>query len=307
MRLSTMDKIYLDPQHPGSFGGVARLKKEVDNTTAEVKKFLSSQYCYTRHKQRRNKFVRRKVEVHESFYLWQADLVFLKKIKKYNDNFAYLLTVIDCFSRYAYVVPIKNKTSAAVIEGFIKIFKLSTQRPKYLQCDQGSEFFSRECQKFLRNNDVQLCHNYSDFKACVVERFNRTLLDRLSKLISHTQNYRYIEVLQHVVQSYNASIHSAIGISPKDVTNENAMDAWLYDHRKIIYQKKKKSTLNLHDSVRLLKKSKTFEKGYMPTHTSEIYQIAEIIDTNPICYRIRDSKNQKVMGIFYQQELQKIQ
>jgi len=300
-----MDKIYLSPEHPGSFGGVARLKQHTILSTSKIQNYLNTQSCYTRNKQRRDKFRRRKVEVHEPFYLWQADIVFLRNLKKYNNNHEYLLTVIDCFSRYAYAIPLKKKTSSEVIRGLTEVFRLSKHYPKYLHCDQGTEFFSVSCKPFLKKHNVILYHTYSDFKACVVERFHKTLLNRLSKYITHSQCYRYIEVLPKVIKSYNNTIHSSLGVAPSNVNKNNEMEVWLMDHKKSIKSKPTKQLFTVGDPVRLLKRKETFQKGYMPTYTSEIFQISEVLSTHPVCYRVKDMSNTQLNGIFYNQELQK--
>jgi len=300
-----MQKIYLNPSHPGSFGGESRLKQHTKLSSKKVKEFLGTQNCYIRHKQRRDKFHRRKVEVHESNYLWQADILFLKHLKKHNNNIAYILTVIDCFSRYAFAIPLKNKTSAEVIRAFDEIFKASNHKPKYLQCDQGKEFFSKACVKFLKVNNIKLYHNNSDFKACVVERFNKTLMSRLSKWITHTNNYRYLEILPMLLKSYNASIHSSIGYKPVDVNKSNEMDVWLNDHKNMFKRKNLTPKFKLNDSVHILSKKETFQKGYMPTYTQEVFVISEILNTHPICYHIKDMSNEPIKGVFYNEELQK--
>jgi len=299
-----MEHIFLNPLHPGSFGGVKRLKSHTKFSSKKVKDFLETQYCYVRHKQRRDKFKRRKVEVHESNYLWQADIVFLKRLRIYNDNMSYLLTVIDCFSRYAYAIPIKNKTSKEVIRAFAEIFKMSKATPKFLQCDQGKEFFSKVCGNYFESNNITLYHNYSDFKACVVERFHKTLLNRLSKWMSHTGNQRYIEVLPKLLKSYNNSVHSSIGMKPKEVSKNNEMEAWLHDHRKHIGSHSKQK-FTVHYVVHILNRKSTFQKGYMPTYTQELFVVCDVLNTHPICYRIKDMSNNRIEGIFYNEELQK--
>lgn len=168
-KLST---IYFNPEHPGSFGGVRRLMQHGNiNSRKITENFLLKEPTYNLHKQRFNKFLRRKVNVHEKNYTWQADLIFMKKYSKYNEGFKYILTVIDVFSRFAFAVPLKNKTTKVVIEALEKTFKSGYGKPKFLQCDMGTEFFSNSCKTFLKKYDIKLFHNYSDFKACLVERY----------------------------------------------------------------------------------------------------------------------------------------
>jgi len=151
-----------------------------------------------------------------------------------------------------------------------------------------------------------LYNNFSDFKACVVERFNRTLLNRISKYFTHTKEWEYISVLPKLLKSYNSTTHRMIGMSPKSVNKFNEMDVWLYANKDLYTIKKKKVSLKLYDKVRLCKKRGVFEKGYAPSYTTEIFEISEILDTIPTTFRIRDMKNEVLKGIFYEQELVRI-
>jgi hypothetical protein len=301
-----MEKHYLNPSDPGSFGGVARLKASTSTARKEVENFLSSQATYTRHKQRYGKFPRRKVTSPYRNYVWQADLVFMEKYKRQNSGHKYLLTVIDVFSRYGFVVPLKNKTAFEIIRGFKIIFKLSNGIPKQLQTDEGLEFFNRHFQSFLKNYDIKLYHNFSDFKACVVERFNRSILMRIARYFTFSGGYRYIDVLPAIVESYNNSVHRSIGVKPCDVNSHNEMDVWLRSNSSLYTKTYQKSKFKLNDRVRFAKKRETFEKGYAPSYTEEIFEIAEILNTVPVTFRIRELNGEILSGIFYNQELIKV-
>ena len=302
-----LKSIYLNPKNPGSFGGVERLKRASKTTSREdVKRFLYSQPGYSKHKQYFSKFPRRKVMVPCKNYLWQADLVFMRKYKKFNQNYQYILTVIDCFSKFGFAVPIRRKTSDEIIRGFEEIFKHHGKQPRFLQCDQGKEFFNAKFKNYLKRFDTTLYCNYSDFKACVVERFNRTLLTRLSKYFTASGRFEYINILPDIVDSYNNSVHRSINREPSKVTRHNETDVWLHLYRDLYTKKLKKARLALYDRVRLCKTKRTFEKGYATTFTDEIFEVCEILNTIPVTYKVRDIKQEVLSGIFYEQELLKV-
>ena len=75
---------------------------------------------------------------------------------------------------------------------------------------------------------------HSEMKAAVVERFNRTLKEKMWRYFSHTQSYRYIEVLPDLVYSYNNTYHPTIKTSPSKVTKKNEDKIWeiMYGHRR---------------------------------------------------------------------------
>ena len=84
-----------------------------------------------------------------------------------------MLVCIDVFSKYGWVMPLKNKTGALLVEALDKIYK-GGRVPKHLQTDDGTEFFNENVKKFLKDNDAKLYAVRSELKACVVERLNRT-------------------------------------------------------------------------------------------------------------------------------------
>ncbi|XP_048583960.1 uncharacterized protein LOC125563136 [Nematostella vectensis] len=105
---------------------------------------------------------------------WQTDLCDMQALRSYNDGYNYLLTVIDVLSKYAWVVPLKDKTGKRLVEAFESIFEGGRQ-PEKLQTDDGTEFKNRIFQPFLKSKRIQHFSTRSELKASVVERFNRTL------------------------------------------------------------------------------------------------------------------------------------
>ena len=119
-----LKKIYYDPAHPGSFGGVGRLHKAVQNESGKkvmiekVQEFLSEQDTYTLHKTARIRFPRNRVFVTRPLNQVQADLCDMQALLEHNDGYNYLLTVNDIFSKKAYVRALKRKTAAEVVKAF---------------------------------------------------------------------------------------------------------------------------------------------------------------------------------------------
>ncbi|KAK3093243.1 hypothetical protein FSP39_013116 [Pinctada imbricata] len=167
-----LSKKYYDPKHPGSYGGVKSFKKALGNLKVkeqDVSDWLMTQDTYTLHKPVRRSFKRRKVLVAVIDQQWQADLVDLQSIAKYNDGYKYLLTCIDVLSKYAWVIPLRDKTGKTLVEAFKAIFK-SGRTPRQLQTDKGSEFTNRNFQSFLRENDVHFFTTENeDIKASIAE------------------------------------------------------------------------------------------------------------------------------------------
>ena len=141
-----MESKYYHLPGPGSYGGLNKFQPK-GHTTKQVREWLQTQDAYTLHKPPRRRFPRRRVIVYGIDHQWQADLVDVTKIATYNDEYRYLLTCIDVLSRYAWVVPLKDKTGKSLVSAFTLIFE-SGRRPIRLQTDKGTEFTNRVFQNF---------------------------------------------------------------------------------------------------------------------------------------------------------------
>ena len=180
--MDSLKEIYYDPTRVGSFGGVKSLSKA--SNRKDIKEWLSGQESYTLHKPVRRRFKRRKMICVGLHHLWQIDLADLSSLARYSDGFRYLLTCIDCFSRYAWAVPIRNKTASAVTYAFVSL--ISLRKPTYVQSDKGGEFLNSTFQSFLKANDIRFYTSENDdIKCALVERFNSTLKTRMWRYFTY--------------------------------------------------------------------------------------------------------------------------
>jgi len=297
--------VYYNPKHPGSFCGLPKFVKEAKMNCSEAKRILENSETYTKHKRSRHKFVRRKITSPEIDYLWQADLVSVQKLATRNKNYNFLLTVIDVLSRFAFVVPIKNKSGSQVTLGFKKIFEESNRQPKFLQTDFGKEFFNSSFISFLRSKKIKLYHNHSPLKAAMIERFNQTLLSKLHRYFTFKKSFVYHDVLSDMIQSYNNSIHRIIKCRPVEVNKYNQFDVWLRSNKDLYTKTVKSNVFKVGDFVRCKIPKQTFEKGYTQKYSDEVYAIKEVVNSQPITYKIGNEK-QEILGIFYPDELSKV-
>ena len=129
------------------------------------------------HKPKRINFERRKVISNHIDHIWGIDLITMIKYAKQNNNYKYILTVIDFFSKHSWCYPLKSKTSNEIISSFKDIFKKSKRKPNFTQSDEGSEFTNRLVQNFFNDNNIKWYHTYNrDIKCSICERFNRTIV-----------------------------------------------------------------------------------------------------------------------------------
>jgi hypothetical protein len=147
---------------------------------------------------------------------------------------------------------------------------------------------------------------YGDSKSVVVERFNRTLKNYMWKYFTSHNTRKYIDIIQKILDFYNNKIHRTIKMSPIDASkkiNRNKVFNNMYQN--IYTIDKSKNNLKLNDYVRISRIKGTFEKGYIPNWSREIFQIEKILKTNPITYKIKEEDGTIIEGSFYEQELQK--
>ena len=218
-----LKKFYLDPKFPGSYSGAYKFYQEVKNihpkvTLKKVNEFLKSQDAYTLHKRTRKPKFRRTL-VFKPRDLWQIDLLDMQKYSKENDEYRYICVIIDCFSRYVWVKPLKNKTGKATVKALALL--LMNERPKLIQADQGTEFFNRDVKRMLEAFGPKLYHTYTDKKAAIVERVQRTLRGRLGRLFTKRGNFKWIDKIDDIVTAYNNTHHSSIKMKPADVDEEH--------------------------------------------------------------------------------------
>src|SRR5437867_5691785 len=141
--------IYKNLDNPASYSSVKRLFDEARNRNPniklnDVKKWLSGQNTYTLHRQARKKFLRERVHVYFIDENWEADLCDLTPMQKRNKGYKFLLTCIDVLSKYAWAVPLKDKSTKNVCDAFSHILSTSKSKPDKLRMDKGKELVNKK-------------------------------------------------------------------------------------------------------------------------------------------------------------------
>ena len=254
------------------------------------------------HKAKRKNYTRRKIIVNHIDEIFAADLVEMQKFAKLNKEYRYLLTCIDIFSKYSWVIPLKEKKGITIKNALQRIFK--QRKPKFLRTDKGKEFYNKQVQDLLNENNIKLYStNNSEIKSAVVERFNRTFKNMMYKKFTENNNTIFYNILDELVNNYNNKYHSTIKMTPikgcKKI-NENKIKN-VYNFEKT----KKLGKFKIGDRARISLEKNIFEKGYETNWTQEIFVIYDIKYSNVPYYYLKDLNNEKLNGTFYEQELQK--
>lgn len=253
------------------------------------------------HRDARKKFLRRRSVMRGIGDTLQADLVELPTDK----GMKYCLTVIDIFSKVAYAQPLKTKTGQEVTQAMQSILCKSTRPIKNLHVDMGKEFYNAHMTRLLERYQINRYSTFSTKKAAIVERFNRMLKKKIYMQFSLNGNYKWVDILPNLLHEYNTTKHRTIKMAPNDVDTDNEQELLntVYDYKTVITHRNSCS-FKVGDPVRLSRYKHVFEKGYLPSWTTEIFTINKIQKTNPVTYLLVDYEGNPIKGCVYAEEMQ---
>lgn len=302
-----MQTVYYDPKHIASFGG----KKKMADIfkSSQVDEWLPTQLTYSLHKPIRKRFPTRRYRVAGLNDTWQMDMLEMIPYARINQGYRYILVCIDIFSRYVRATPCKSKSGDEVSKAILTMLK--DVQPHHIQTDKGKEFYNIHVrERVLEKYNIKLYTVNSQFKAAIVERFNRTLREKLNRYFTYTGKKVWYEILPQIINTYNHTRHRGIfNFKPVDITPTNESQLWSMKHNEQ-YKSKNEKPLNLLDYVRISLISMArlqFNRNFDQNWSDEVFRIIGI-DTRarPTMYILEDENKVVVDGKFYKAELQNI-
>ena len=221
------------------------------------------QLAHELHKLIIKRFNKRKVYSSFKDNIWGVDLADMQLLSKLNKGFRFLLYVIDIFSKYAGVIPLKDKKGISIVNAFQIILKQSKRKPNKIWVDKGSEFYNNSFKKWLKDNDMEMYSTNNEGKSIVAERFIQTLKNKIYKYMTSISKHVYIDKLDDIVKKYNNTYHISIKMKPVDVKDNTYIG-----FKKEVNDKNRK--FKVGDQVETSKYKNIFAKGYMPNWSEEI-------------------------------------
>ena len=261
----------------------------------------NSQLADELHKPIIKNFPKQKVHVNGIDKIWAADLVEMQAFSKSNRGVRYLLTVIDVFLKYGWMLPLKDKTGKSVADAFKEIFKKSKRKPEKLWTDKGQEYYN----KHVKELGAELYSTENEKKSSVAERWNRTMKEKMFKYFTANNTNKHTDVLDDFVVRYNNMRHSSIKMTAVEASKkENEVRVYrnLYPD---LTRRPMRAKFKTGDKIRIQKKKGLFEKGFTPNWIEEMFTVSKIQRTNPVTYKITDYNDEEVQGTFCEKELQK--
>ena len=149
------------------------------------------------------------------------------------------------YSKYAFVVTLKDKKGISITNAFKKIIKQSGRKPNKIWVDQGSEFYNHDFKNWLSSNDIIMYSTFNEGESVVVERFIRTLKNKLYKHMTATIKNVFYNVLNDVVSEYNNTKHSTIKMKPKDVKDDTTKSSAIARNKRVYIDEHNKKMLDL--------------------------------------------------------------
>ena len=183
-----------------------------------------------------------------------VDLVDMQLLSKYNKGIRFLLCAIDIFSKYAWVVPLKDKKGISIVKAFQSILKQSNEKPNKIWVNKGSEFYNTYFKKWLRDNDIVMYSTHNEGKSVVTERFIKTLKGKIYKYMTSISKNVYIDKLDDIADKYNNTYYTTIKNKPIDVKD----NTYINTSKEI---NNKDSKFKVGDHARISKYKDIFAKG----------------------------------------------
>ena len=300
---------YFDPKVPGSYAGASTFQKHHPQYKLDDLYHILGQYrSYTLHRNARRRFPRNKTYTGGIDSLWDIDLTDMQSHADVNDGYRYIFLAIDVFSKKAWGIPIRSKNGPTLAKAWETLFTMTNRRPESVRSDKGGEFKNSHVMRFFRKHNINYYTSQNEeTKANFVERFQRTLKGKMWRYFTHHGSYRWVDVLDDLIQSYNNTYHRSIGMTPNQVSTENEVEVYdrLYGEPKP-KQKKPGFKFKVGDTVRISAHRMIFDKAYEPNWTEEVYTVSERINRDPPVYRLKDLSSKDIVGTFYEFELQKV-
>ena len=144
----------------------------------------------------------------------------MQLISKYNKGIRYLLCAFDLFSKYVFVVSLKDKRETTIVNAFQRILNNSEIKRNKIWVHLGSEFYNNFFKKWLKYNNIEMYSTHTEGKSVVAERFIRALKSKIYKhMTAISKNVFFFNVLNDIANEYNNTCHKTIKMKPLDAKN----------------------------------------------------------------------------------------
>jgi len=214
----------------------------------------------------------------DGMYDFQIDLTFFPRYKKQNNNYTVLFTAININSRYAYAYYAKNKEEDSIII-MLKDWLKNCLIIENITCDKGSEFTNHNVKKWFKENEINVFYVKDDDhrKLSIINRFHRTLKDKLVKLFTVNDDGRWIDDIDNIIKNYNNTRNRGIyNYTPREASKPFITSLIInkkIDKTELI--EKIEQEYKIGQKVRLLNNKELFDK-LKTKYDDKVYTIVKV-------------------------------
>ena len=174
------------------------------------------------------------------------------------------------FSKYVFVVPLKDKRGTTIVNPFQSILNNSKRKLNKIWVDQVSEFYNIHFKRWLQEINIEMYSTHNEGKSVIAERFMKTLKHKVYKYMTSNSRNVYFDVLDDIVDEYNNTYHRTIKMKPIDVKNDSLAECNEESNEK-------DPKFKVGDHIRISKSKNIFAKGYAPNWSEEFFVVKKIL------------------------------
>jgi hypothetical protein len=293
---------YTRIRETGAFAGADVYARAHERRWNDAVETLQQIPAYVLHQPARRNFERRPVLVSGPGEIFGMDLADLgKKRSRNNLRKKYILVMTDLHSKKSWFEATSAKSGPKVAEAIRKILRRCGKKPRKIHCDFGREFYNKHVARVLKEEgDIEIYSTTTGIKCSGAERIIRTLFGKISRYQTENQTNRFVDQLPHFEDLVNNSYHSAIGMTPNQVTPKTERQVYENLYERWIPPPYKPPKFRIGDSVFAVKPKGAFDKGYTANYDSDPYTVVQVLAAPPQAYMCRRGN---VVNFYYEVEL----
>ena len=253
------------------------------------------------------KFQRIQIQIHYKDDGWSIDLTDRSSLSKHNKKYKFIFTINDNHTKYAWTIPLKDKSGKSTTAAFKKLIETSKRTPQKVWSERGKEFYNQTFLPYLNEQNIQIHSTNSDLKAFFVERFNRTLLHLIKEPMYIEGKGNWLNQLDAALQKYNIRVHGTKNLTPFEMVSNKSIPNNNNNHNNKLSKVRAASPtfpkFREGDFVRVPDKRSVYSKGYTTNWNIELFKIHKLNSTNPVIYTLEDENKEIIQGKHYEQEL----
>lgn len=274
----------------------------------ELERSLSRITAFSMHRPVRKNYPRPAIIINDVGVTICFDLIQLTSLKKFNGNYAWILLVMDQFSKRVSLHPLKTKRASEVAVAMKKAIKELSLNGRYKfkngNSDEGGEF-KGEVAQLLKRHRITHYINRGPHHSSICERSVRRIKTVMFRWLTLNNTKNWVSILSQIQNKINFTKSDAHGFRPVDITPSNSHIAFQRLYHRLIAKPKKPPKLKVGDEVRVSGARKIFGKAYHPGYGKKVYKIKAVRESLPVdSYILEDGETgQQLDTTFVESEL----